>query len=349
MSSIERVSRYLQIILIVAVLMYFTQVITIPMTFGLLVAIVLYPLCKWLENHRWPRSFAITACLLCVFLIGAGLVGIMAWQIVELQKEIPKLTTKWNEVVVQLQQWIAAKFGITLAMQVDWMRQTANNLSNRIGTLLIGTVNLTAGLLFNLVIVPLFTALFLQFRGLLMKGIYEVFGAAHRERVQIVATQTVVTYYNYIKGLLLVYLIVGVLNSIGLAAIGLKQAILFGFIASILTIIPYVGIAIGALLPISIAWMTHDSIWYPFAVLVIFGVVQYLEANVIFPWVVGVQLKVNTLASVVALFLGGVVWGVSGMVLFLPFVAILKVVADNVEKWEPLATFLGPENNLRRK
>lgn len=343
MSSIERVSRYLQITLMVAVLMYFTQVITIPMTFGLLVAIVLYPLCKWLENHRWPRSLAITACLLCVFLIGAGLVGVMAWQIIELQKEIPNLTTKGDEVVVQLQQWIAAKFGITLAMQVDWLRQTANNLSNRIGALLIGTVNLTAGLLFNLVIIPLFTALFLQFRGLLMRGIYEIFGSAHRERVQIVATQTVVTYYNYIKGLLLVYLIVGVLNSIGLAAIGLKQAILFGFIASILTVIPYVGIAIGALLPISIAWMTHDSIWYPMAVVVIFGVVQYLEANVIFPWVVGVQLKVNTLASVVALFLGGVVWGVSGMVLFLPFVAILKVVADNVEKWKPLATLLGPE------
>ncbi len=343
MSSIERVSRYLQIILFVAVLMYFTQVITIPMTFGLLVAIVLYPLCQWLENHKWPRSLAITACLLFVFLIGAGLVGVMAWQIIELQKEIPNLTTKGDEVVVQLQQWITAKFGITLAMQVDWLRQTANNLSNRIGALLIGTVNLTAGLLFNLVIIPLFTALFLQFRGLLMRGIYEIFGATHRERVRIVATQTVVTYYNYIKGLLLVYLIVGVLNSIGLAAIGLKQAILFGFIASILTVIPYVGIAIGALLPISIAWMTHDSIWYPLAVLVVFGVVQYLEANVIFPWVVGVQLKVNTLASVVALFLGGVVWGVSGMVLFLPFVAILKVVADNVEKWKPLATLLGPE------
>ena len=85
--------------------------------------------------------------------------GEMVWN-EELQKEIPNLTTKGNEVVVQLQQWITAKFGITLAMQVDWLRQTANNLSNRIGALLIGTVNLIAGLLFNLVIIPLFTALF---------------------------------------------------------------------------------------------------------------------------------------------------------------------------------------------
>jgi len=228
-------------------------------------------------------------------------------------------------------------------MQINWLRQTANNLGSRLGAVLLGTVNATASLLFNLVMIPLFTALFLSYRELLMRGLYELFGNSNRDRVRVVAMQTVDTYYNYIKGLLLVYLIVGILNSVGLAIVGLNQAILFGFIASILTIIPYVGIAIGALLPISVAWMLHDSIWYPLGVVAVFGIVQYLEANVIFPWVVGVQLKVNTLASVVALFLGGVIWGVSGMVLFLPFVAILKLIADNVDEWKPLATFLGPD------
>ncbi|WP_028665754.1 AI-2E family transporter [Runella zeae] len=343
MPTSERVNRYLQIVVIIALLMYFTKVITIPMTFGLLVAIVLYPLCKWLENRRWPRSWAIAACLSVVLFISVGLLGIMIWQVAELRKELPRLTTKSDLVLVQLQDWLTVKFGITLDMQISWLRQTANNLSSKLGTVLVGTVNATASLLFNLVIIPLFAALFLHYRGLLMRGVYEIFGTKHQERVKTVATQTVDTYYNYIKGLLLVYLIVGVLNTLGLAIVGIKQAILFGFIASILTIIPYIGIAIGALLPISIAWMMHDSIWYPLSVVAVFGVVQYLEANVIFPWVVGVQLKVNTLASVMALFLGGVIWGVSGMVLFLPFVAIIKVIADNVEEWQPLATFLGPE------
>lgn len=343
MPTSERVSRYFQILLMVAVVMYFTKVITIPMTFGLLVAIVMYPFCKWLEQHRWPRSWAIAACLLVVFLIGTSLLGVMGWQVVELRKELPHLTSKSDEVLTQFQQWITTKFGITLDMQIAWLRQTANNLSNRLGTVLVGTVNATASLLFNLVIIPLFTALFLQYRGLLMRGLYQFFGISNQEKVKTVATETVKTYHNYIKGLLMVYLIVGILNSAGLAVIGIKQAILFGFIASILTIIPYVGIAIGALLPISVAWMMHDSIWYPLGVVAVFGAVQYLEANVIFPWVVGAQLKVNTLASVVALFLGGVIWGVSGMVLFLPFVAILKLIADNVEGWKPLSTFLGPE------
>lgn len=343
MATPDKVSRYLQILLMGAAIMYFTKVISIPMMFGLLIAMVLYPLCRWLERQRWPRSAAIAACLAIVFVIGAGLVGIMVWQVAELRQELPKLTIKSDKVLVQLQQWLTTRWGITLDMQINWLRQTTNNLSSRLGAVLVGTVNATASLLFNLVMIPLFTSLFLSYRELLMRGLYQLFGEANRERVRKVATQTVDTYYNYIKGLLLVYLIVGLLNTVGLAIVGLKQAILFGFIASILTIIPYVGIAIGALLPISVAWMMHDSIWYPLGVVVVFGVVQYLEANVIFPWVVGVQLKVNTLASVVALFLGGVIWGVSGMVLFLPFVAILKLIADNVDEWKPLSTFLGPE------
>jgi len=343
MTTPDKVNRYLQILLMGAVILYFTKVITIPMAFGLLIAMVLYPLCRWLEQRRWPRSAAIAACLAIVFVIGAGLIGVMVWQVVELRQELPRLAVKSDKVLVELQQWLVTRWGITLDMQINWLRQSANNLSSRLGAVLVGTVNATASLLFNLVIIPLFTALFLSYRELLMRGLYQLFGETNHERVRQVSVQTVDTYYNYIKGLLLVYLTVGVLNSVGLAIVGLNQAILFGFIASILTIIPYVGIAIGALLPISVAWMMHDSIWYPLGVVAVFGIVQYLEANVIFPWVVGVQLKVNTLASVVALFLGGVIWGVSGMVLFLPFVAILKLIADNVDEWEPLATFLGPD------
>lgn len=143
--------------------------------------------------------------------------------------------------------------------------------------------------------------------------------------------------------MLLIYLIVAILNSIGLYAIGIEQAILYGTLASLLTIIPYVGITIGALLPITLAWLNYDSVWYPVAVVVWFTFVQYLEANIIFPWVIGQRLKVNTLVSLVALFVGGIIWGASGMVLFLPFVAILKIIAENIPEWKALDILLGPQ------
>lgn len=102
------------------------------------------------------------------------------------------------------------------------------------------------------------------------------------ETIRDILNETVHSYYNFIKGMMLVYLIVGTLNSIGLLILGIPHAILFGFIASVLTFIPYVGIMVASLLPISVAWITYDSIWYPIGVIAIFAFVQYLEANIIF-------------------------------------------------------------------
>jgi predicted PurR-regulated permease PerM len=79
-----------------------------------------------------------------------------------------------------------------------------------------------------------------------------------------------------------VYLIVGILNSTGLLVLGIRHALLFGFLTDIMIIIPYIGIFISALLPISVAWITKDSLWYPLGVIAVFGFVQYPEANEIF-------------------------------------------------------------------
>ncbi|MNY58111.1 AI-2 transport protein TqsA [compost metagenome] len=107
-----------------------------------------------------------------------------------------------------------------------------------------------------------------------------------------------------------------------------------------MTIIPYVGIILSALLPVCIAFITKDSIWYPIGVIAVFVFVQYLEGNVIFPKVVGRQLDLSTWATLVAIITGGIIWGVAGMILFIPLLAILKIIAQNIPEWEPLYVLL---------
>jgi predicted PurR-regulated permease PerM len=142
----------------------------------------------------------------------------------------------------------------------------------------------------------------------------------------------------------IVYLIVGTLNSLGLLALGVPHAILFGFTASILTFVPYIGIIVGSLLPITMAWITYDSIWYPIGIVGIFTVVQYLEANIIFPLAVSSRLNVNTLVMLLSIFIGGLLWGVVGMILFVPFVGIAKLIADHNPKWGTVSMILGMSN-----
>ena len=72
---------------------------------------------------------------------------------------------------------------------------------------------------------------------------------------------------------------------------------------------------VASLLPITVSWITFNSIWYPLGVIAIFAVVQYLEANVIFPWAVSQKLNLNTLFTIIAVIAGGIIWGAAGMIL----------------------------------
>ena len=159
--------------------------------------------------------------------------------------------------------------------------------------------------------------------------------------IKTILSQTITAYYNFIKGMGIVYLAVGSLNSIGLLLLGVPHAIFFGFTAAILTFIPYVGIMIGALMPIAMSWITYNSIWYPIGVVLLFAFVQYLEANLIFPLAVSNKLKINTLATISAIVIGGILWGIAGMILFVPFLAIIKLIADNTPKLKTWSVLLG--------
>jgi predicted PurR-regulated permease PerM len=333
---------YLQISIGVTLILYVGRTVLIPLSFGMLIAMVLYPFCRWMERKGLSRTASIGTSLFLLLVITLSLMGLLSWQLVAFQKEWPLISSKLDVSVKNLQDWVATYFNITLDMQTQWVRQLLMNAGNRLGSLVTGTLTVTAGLLFFLIIVPLFAALFLYHRRLFIRFLDALLGDSYHQPVARILSQTIQTYHNYIKGLLMVYAIVGVLNSLGLALLGIRQPILFGMIASVLTIIPYVGITMGSLLPMAVAWIMYDSMWYPLGVVAIFAFVQYLEANVIFPLVVGTQLKMNALAALVALLVGGVIWGVSGMVLFLPFAAILKIVSDYVEEWKPLNILLSP-------
>jgi predicted PurR-regulated permease PerM len=300
------------------------------MLYGLLIAVVLYPVCKWLEGHRWPRSLAVSAGLLIVVILFGALICLLILQANVFWSDVPELMNKLSPSLVRFQNWLKDTMGISMSMQEEWWQNAVHNLANNAGSMARNTISATAGTIFVLFLVPVFAALFLYNRETFVKFLISITGSQYRQQLKDVLDEVIHTYFNFIKGMLVVYLIVGALNSIGLLALGIEHAVLFGMITAFMTIIPYVGIFISALLPVSVAWITKDSIWYPVGVVAVFAVVQYLEANVIFPRVVATQLKVSTWITLVAIIAGGLLWGVSGMILFIPFVGIMKVVLDRV-------------------
>jgi predicted PurR-regulated permease PerM len=328
--------KYLQVIICSSIILYFGKTLFIPLFFGLLIAMVMYPVCKWLEAKGWGRALAITACLFIVTIVFAALLAVMVWQINVFSKDAPALLNKLEGTLHDIQNWTNKYIGVAGNTENNWTEKFTGNIAG----VLKSTLQTTVNTLFILFLTPVYTALFMYHRKVLVQYLKLSTPQKYQQQLDNILQQTIHTYFNYIKGMVLVYIIVGILNSIGLYALGVNNAILFGMLCAIMTIIPYVGIFISALLPISVVWMQTGNIWYPLGVVAVFSVVQYLEANVIFPKVVGTQLNVSTLAMLVAIIAGGIIWGVAGMVLFIPFVAILKIVSDNIEDWGPLNLLL---------
>lgn len=332
--------RWLQYIIYGSVILYFGRNIFIPISFALLISFVLYPICSWLEKKGLSRLMAIVLALTALMILGLLLVFLLVYQFVGFLQEWPAIQAKFAGAVSDLQRSIEI-LGFSKEEQINLLSKFSNQSGGNLLTIIRSTISASAFSIVLLVLIPVYAVLILYYRQYWMKILSRIFPAEKNESLREMMSLTIKAYYNFIKGMAIVYVVVGSLNSIGLLLLGVPHAILFGFIASILTFIPYVGIIVGSLLPITMAWITYDSVWYPVGIVGIFAFVQYLEANVIFPIAVSSRLNVNTLIMLIAIFIGGILWGMAGMILFVPFVGIAKLIADHNPKWKTVSMILG--------
>lgn len=338
--------RFLQILLGIVLgwmILYTCRSLFIPLSFAILISFILYPVCKWMEKKGIPKSLAIILNLLLVTIVIGGVIFLLFNQLNAFSAEWPLLQTKLKESLQQLSVYLNEEWQISTRQQNEWISQFGQNSATHIFSLVQQTISSSMVSLVLLLLIPIYSFLILYYRARLVKATIEFLPARYRSGITEIIQLAIDSYYGFIKGMLLVYLIVGILNSIGLLLLGVPHAILFGCIAAILTFIPYVGIMVASLFPITLSWITYNSIWYPLGVIAIFAFVQYLEANIIFPWAVSRRLNLNTFMTIVAIITGGIIWGAAGMILFVPFTAILKLVAERVEGGQALATLLGDE------
>ncbi len=335
----------LQYTLLISALLYFGKTLFIPLSFSILISFILFPVCKWLEKKGIPQTIAIFISIFGVTLFLGTVIYLLFTQVIEFSNEWHILQMKLLETANQLSFFLAERFDLSSEKQMNFIKNVVSNSGIQAISLLKTTLYSLSESVFYLLIIPLYSALILYYRQLLVNVLYHIFPSEKKEIIREILVETIHTYYNFIKGMLVVYLIVGILNSVGLAIIGIPHPFLFGFIASILTFVPYVGIFISSLLPITVSWLTYNSIWYPLGIIIVFSIVQLLEAYIIFPFIVGKRLKINTLVIILVTIVGGMLWGAAGMILFIPFVSIAKLIAERTKGLKTLSMLLGDHNS----
>jgi predicted PurR-regulated permease PerM len=324
-------------------LLQILQDILVPICFALLIAVILNPIVNKLIQWKWPRPLAIGVSLLLAILVFAGVITFLTVQFASFSELAPKLEARGAEILQDLKTWLSAKLGISFKTQEGMLNDGLEQSKSYIGA----TLASLAEVLSTLVLLPIYIFLILYYKPLFINFFYEVFDYKHGKRVSDVLNETKSAVQSYIQGIMIETLIVAVLNSVALLIIGVQYAILLGVIGALLNLIPYIGGLIAIALPIIMSLVTGDSVGLttPLIIFAAYSLIQFVDNNIIVPKVVSSKVEVNALISIIIVLCGGALWGVSGMFLSIPFVAILKIIFDRIEELQPWGLVLGTKMN----
>jgi predicted PurR-regulated permease PerM len=187
---------------------------------------------------------------------------------------------------------------------------------------------------------PIYVFFMLLYRQNLRGFYYESLRNEDKKRGNQILLEVEDSFGNYLKGMLIVISIITTLTVFGLWALGLKYAIFLGVLAGLLSLIPFIGIIVSALIPITLALLTKDSLWYAVGVVAVFAVVQFLEGNFITPKIVGNKVDVNPLAVILGIVIFGAIGGIPAMIITVPFLGLMKIIASHKPNWKPIEKLL---------
>lgn len=335
MNRLQNTAYFLIIIVLGALVLIEGAFILVPFVWGVFFAVALNPMSSWLERKRIPRGLAIVSSILMVSLLSFGILYLLLNQMVGLIKEIPEignnLESKFSRYKEEFSLLIGKEFFDPTSEYSFFPRGNFNEALMATGK----SITLAG-------IIPLFTFLLIYYKDFFIEFLIR-FSSNNKDYILIWAQESGQVIQSYLVGIIRVTGIVAVLAGIFFYFLGIKYFILFAAFIAVLNLIPFVGVFISSFFVILYVFLTTNSLFYPILTFAVLWGIQLLENNIITPLVVGSKVRVNALAVIIAILLGGWLWGISGMILFIPLVGVLKITLERSQSLSPFAYLLGDE------
>jgi predicted PurR-regulated permease PerM len=313
--------------------------IIVPILFATILAILLNPLVNYLTGKKINKLLSISIAVGLAICATIGILYLLSTQVSMFSETYPQLKAKFNATSGEFVHWISHKFNIRISKINAWSTETTNEA---IDDFAIGEQITELGRILMMgILIPVYLFMMLYYKTLLLEFISKLFASEHHMAVAEVLAGTKKIIQSYVLGLFFELIIVAALNSAGLLLLGIEYAVILGIMGAIVNLIPYIGGIIAIALPMIIAFVTKDSLTYPFLVLGLYIIIQFIDNHYIIPKIVAAKVQINALISVIVVLVGGAIWGVSGMFLSIPLTAIAKVIFDHVEPLKPWGYLLG--------
>ena len=319
-----------------------------PLIFSCLFSILLLPLASFMERKlRFRRGLAAVLAVLILLTGVCIIIYIVGIQMGNLADDWPQFKLQLESSLSDIQHWISAKFHINASKQLTFVKTATSKVLDS-GTAVLGItiISLSSFLLF-LVFTFIYTLFLLIYRRLIMQFLVSVFLEENSLVVYDIIEQVQMILRKYIIGLFIEMCIVSVVVCIVLWALDIKYAMLLGLITGLFNIIPYVGIFAAMLISVLITFATAATAGKLLLVITTLVITHLVDSNILLPVIVGSKVKINPLITLLGVVLGEMIWGVSGMFLSIPVIAVLKIIFDRVQSLKPWGILLGESEKNR--
>ena len=322
-------------------IMYVAQDIIVPLIFAIIIAVLLHPVVNFFVRIKVNRVLAIVLTLFLTFLIIAAFCGLLFSQAIRFSESWPMLVNKFTMILNQSITQISDYLNIDPQNIHNWILKTKSELIN-ISSAAIGQTLIVFGSgIVILFLIPVYVFIILYYQPLLLEFIHRLFASSKQSQVKEIVSQTKTLIQRYLIGLVIEAILVAILNSAALLMLGIEYAIILGIIGALLNVIPYIGGLVAVALPMMIALATKTTAWYALYVLIAYYIIQLIDNNYIVPIIVASKVKINALFSIIVVFVGNALWGIPGMFLSIPLLAIVKLFCDHIESLKPWGFLLG--------
>lgn len=335
------------IFVLIVIILIFAKSVLLPLAFAVIFSLALVRPVRFLEKKGFSRSMAATLSLLVTLINVSGIFTFISAQVLSFQKDFPLLESKFLQLVEDLKLFARED----LRLNEDVIQENFTPMLNNLMAALPKVVGMMVSFFSNSLFIAGFTFIYILMILVYRDNISYFFsksfkGIGGTSKYKIASnTQTVIR--SYITGLMMEVLFVAVLITIGYSIVGVKYAILLAVISAILNLVPYLGFISAGIISMVISFAT-DSANAALWVGVIALVVHLIDSNIFLPAVVGNKVSINALVTVIAVFTGSLIWGIPGMFLAVPTVAIIKVICDEIPELEHWGVLLGGRRNKKQ-
>ncbi len=345
-SRTKRLTYRVVLVISLVASLYFASAFLIPIVLAALLAMLLTRVADWLEKKGAGRGVSSLVSVLLLVIAIALLGATLAWQLSQLTANIDEMRDRLLGSVDSAREWISQTIGMDVEAQEKVIEEQRKGAS---GQVIMALIDSLTNVLINAILVIAYTFLFLHYRSHLKRFALRVVPQEKKRDTDRIIRKSVALSGNYLTGLFSMIGMLWIMYGIGFGIIGLEGALFFAVICGVLEIVPFVGNLVGNLLAIFAALAQGGDMRMVLGIIAVYVTVQFLQTYLLEPLVVGQQVNINPLFTIMGLVAGELLWGIAGLALAIPVIGIAKIICDNVPELRPISALIGPAHAKRKK